>query len=103
MNSLLRVMGEEVTVLSEGHPPYPHIIEEEDVWSVVVEGERVVRAAKLEEAIGLWSVSHYVLHQKTARSVRNTNWFIRTKIMKVHCEMDPDKSIVRDIEQWEKC
>ena len=87
-------------VVPEAVTTRPRIIEEEGRHQVWVEGVLVAEAGELVTALVVWAVAHFVYHQKTARPIKNTNWFMRTYVLGgLPVEIPPLQGVEKAIEE----
>ena len=106
--SLLRILSEEVSVVADAAEDmdHPHLKPEGNGrYCLVVEGAEVFTGIHgLEESMMLWAIAHFVLNQKTAHKVRNTLWFMCTKVLNApfDTERQPSAAAKAELEKLAK-
>ena len=99
--TVLRLLREYDSVCVEEAPstrPAVILAEESPEAIVYVEGTTVASCGGLAEALLVWALAHFVFHQKTKRSTRNTNWLLRAVVLDVPHDMEPDEAVREELE-----
>ena len=99
--TVLRLLREYDSICVEEPPtsrPDVILAENSPEAVVYVEGTTLAFCEGLAEALLVWALAHFVFHQKTKRVTRNTNWLLRSVVLDVPHDMEPDEAVKKELE-----
>lgn len=96
--------AEDVVLSQEAFPTHPVIGQDkEGTWGLYVEKTYVCPVSDvLSDALLTWAIAHYIFHQKTHERVKNSNWYLRKRVLQLTPEKAPGDAARKAIDRLEE-